>query len=85
MLYRELGRSEEALAAADRALARVYGPRRLRVLDVKASVLEAAGDRAAARAALEEAVAFAGTLPAAQQNERAVGRLQARLQKLGAE
>ncbi|HET6921706.1 MAG TPA: hypothetical protein VFI16_01035, partial [Anaeromyxobacteraceae bacterium] len=27
VLHRELGRSEEALAAADRALARVYGPR----------------------------------------------------------
>jgi tetratricopeptide (TPR) repeat protein len=85
LLYQELGRSREALAAADRALDRVYGPRRLRVLDVKASVLEAAGDRASARAALEEAVAFAGTLPAAQRNERAVGRLQARLQKLGGE
>jgi len=84
-LHQELGRSKEALAAADRALALVYGPRRLRVLDVKASILEAGGERAAARAALEEAVAFAGTLPAAQRNERAVAGLQARLQKLGGE
>ncbi len=85
LLYQELGHSEEALAAADRALARVYGPRKLRVLDVKASILEAAGDRPAARGVLEEAVALAGALPPAQRNERAVARLQARLQKLGAD
>jgi tetratricopeptide (TPR) repeat protein len=85
LLYKELGRPEEGLAAADRALARVYGPRRLRVLDVKGSILEATGDGPAARAALEEAVAFGAALPPAQRNERAVAHLQARLQKLGGE
>lgn len=82
VLYRELGRQKEALAAADRALARVYGPRRLRVLDVKASIHEAAGDRPAARAALEEALRFAAVLPAPQRNEQAVSRLSDRLRKL---
>ncbi len=82
VLYRELGRQKEALAAADRALARVYGPRRLRVLDVKASIHEAAGDRPAARAALEEALRFAAALPAAQRNEQAVSRLSDRLRQL---
>ena len=75
----------EALAAADRALARAYGPRRLRVLDVKASILEARGDRAGAKAVLEDAVAFGAALPPAQRSEPAVSRLQARLQKLGGE
>jgi tetratricopeptide (TPR) repeat protein len=85
LLYREMGRFEDALAAADRALARVYGPRRLRVLDVKASIHEARGDRPAARAALQEALRFAATLPAAQRNERSVSLLSARLGKLGDE
>lgn len=81
-LYRQLGRQDEALAAADRALARVYGPRRLRVLDVKASILEAGGDRPGARAVLEEALRFAAALPAAQRNERAVSLLADRLRGL---
>ncbi|HZY02175.1 MAG TPA: tetratricopeptide repeat protein [Anaeromyxobacteraceae bacterium] len=85
LLYLEAGRFDDALAAADRALARVYGPRRLRVLDVKSSILEARGDRPGARAVLEEAVAFAAGLPPAQRNERAVARLEARLQRLGGE
>ncbi len=85
VLYLELGRFDQALAAADRALARVYGPRRLRVLDVKSSILEAKGDRPGARAVLEEALAFAAALPPAQRNESAASRLQARLQKLGGE
>ncbi|HEU4385709.1 MAG TPA: tetratricopeptide repeat protein [Anaeromyxobacteraceae bacterium] len=85
VLFRELGRYDQALAASDRALSRVYGPRRLRVLDQKASILEAKGDRAGARAALEEAVAFGAALPPAQRNEGATSRLQARLQKLAGE
>lgn len=84
-LYLEQGRHQEALAAAERALARAYGPRRLRVLEVKASIQEAAGNRAAARATLEDALAFDAALPPAQRNERAVAMFQARLQKLGGE
>lgn len=66
ILYREMGRDADALAAADRALSRAYGPRKLRVYDLKASVLERGGDRAALEATLEEAVGYAGSLPEAQ-------------------
>jgi len=82
MLYLELGRSDEALAANGRALALAYGPRKIRVLTQRASILEAKGDGAGARQALEEAIAYAGTLPKAQQNPRAVQRLEARLKKM---
>jgi thioredoxin-like negative regulator of GroEL len=50
------GRTGEALAAIDRALALAYGPRRLRLFDLKARILEKRGDGAAARAALEQGV-----------------------------
>jgi len=70
MLYKELGESGEALAAADRALARAYGPRKLRVYDLKASILERQGDAAARRATLEEAVRFGETLPDPQRKGR---------------
>jgi Flp pilus assembly protein TadD len=79
----ELQRLDDALAANGRALQLAYGPRKLRVLTQRATILERRGDKAGARAALEEAIAFAGTLPASQRNPRAVERLEAQLRKLG--
>jgi len=77
-LYRELGRFDEALAASGRALARVYGPRKVRVFEMRAQILEQKGDRAAARGALEEGIAYAATLPESQRPTRLVERMQAR-------
>jgi hypothetical protein len=66
MAAREAGRLGEALAAADRALALGYGPRKLRMYALKASVQAQQGDRAAQRATLESGLAYARALPAAQ-------------------
>ncbi len=63
VLYLELGQPKDALAAAARALALAEGPRRIRVLVLKAQAEEALGDRDAARATLEQAVAEARALP----------------------
>ena len=52
------------------------------MLAQRATILEAKGDGAGARKALQEAIAYAGTLPKAQQNPRLVERLEARLKKL---
>jgi thiol-disulfide isomerase/thioredoxin len=60
--YVALSRWNEAVAASDRALSRVQGPRRLRILRVKAEALEGKGDKAGAITVLEEAVAFARRL-----------------------
>jgi tetratricopeptide (TPR) repeat protein len=83
ILYREMGRHRDAAAAADRALAKAYGPRKLRVYDVKASIQEAQGDRAGLEATLAEAAAFAAALPEAQAGgaRRLVARMRARLEK----
>jgi len=67
--YRDLGRFDEALAATDRALARARGPRKLRIYSTRAAVQEKKGDPAAARRTLDDALAFAATLPRAQQYE----------------
>jgi tetratricopeptide (TPR) repeat protein len=82
ILHLELGQHAEALAACERALARAYGPRKLRVWNQLATVQEARGDAAAARRALEEAVAYAATLPPPQRNPRLVERMQARLARM---
>ncbi len=47
----------EALAAIERALAHVEGPRRMRFLEIKADILGAQGDRAGQLAALEAVLA----------------------------
>ncbi len=56
-VFLELSRLDEASRAVDRALARVYGPRVMRVLAVKADIAKARGDRPGEIAALEQALA----------------------------
>jgi tetratricopeptide (TPR) repeat protein len=66
ILHREMGRNAEALGDADRALERAYGPRKLRVYDLRAGIQKALGDAAGRRATLQAALAHAATLPEAQ-------------------
>lgn len=82
LVLRELGRYDEALAASDRALARAYGPRKLTIYDARATIFEKRGDPATARTVLEEALAYAATLPEPQRPKRLVARLEARLAEL---
>jgi tetratricopeptide (TPR) repeat protein len=79
IVYRELGRYGEALSASDRALEKVYGPRKITVLDARATIFEKAGDAASAKATLEQAIAYAKTLPDSQRPQRAIARLEKRL------
>lgn len=78
--YQALKEWDKALAAADRALLRIYGPRKLRVLDLKAEVLKSKGDLPGARRTLEEAVAFAEALPPGQRSEGRVAGLRKKLE-----
>ncbi len=56
-VYLEMKRLDDADRASDRAVARVYGPRAMRVFALKADIAKARGDRAAEVRALEEALA----------------------------
>jgi hypothetical protein len=82
VIYGELGRYDDALAACDRALAKAYGPRRLRVLETKANIEERKNDRIAARRTIEEALREANALPFPQRSPARVAQLKARLEKL---
>jgi tetratricopeptide (TPR) repeat protein len=75
-----LKRYDTALAASDRALARVYGPRKLRVLAVRADIYKAMGNPAAARKTLEDALAYAEALPAGQRSEQTIASLKKQLE-----
>ena len=77
--YKEMKRWDDALAATDRALALVYGPRKIRVLGTRADVLLARGDKEKARATLEEALATARALPPAQRSDAMLAAIQKRI------
>lgn len=79
----ETGRYDEALAAATRAQKLVYGPRKLRVYSTQADILVKKGDKAAAKAVLGDALAYAKTLPKAQISPRSIKSLEDRIAKLG--
>ena len=79
LVLREMGRYDEALAASDRALAKVYGPRKLTLLDARATIFEKKGDPARAKATLEQAIAYASTLPKSQRPKGLIARIEKRL------
>lgn len=81
LLYRDLGRFDDAHRALDRAFALVYGPRRVRLLETRAGVFEKQGQPDRARAAVAAALATAEALPAPQRSERVVARLRAELER----
>jgi len=59
----DLHRYDEALAAIGRALAKGYGPRKLKLYVLEADILKAKGDAAGSRRALDDAAACAAALP----------------------
>ncbi|HEX7152009.1 MAG TPA: tetratricopeptide repeat protein [Thermoanaerobaculia bacterium] len=79
---RALKRYDEALAASDRAMARVYGPRKLTVMSTRADIYADKGDKAGARKTLTEAIAYAKALPPHQRSERRTAQLQKKLEGL---
>jgi tetratricopeptide (TPR) repeat protein len=80
LAYLKMKKLDEALAASDRALPKVTGPRRLSVLQARADILAAKGDAAAAREALQQALAYAEALPPGQRRQ---GTIKALKKKLG--
>jgi thiol-disulfide isomerase/thioredoxin len=82
VIYRELGKYDEGLKAIERALPKCKeGPRRLRLLDTRASLFDKLGNKAARVKTLEEAVAYAKKLPKAQVSEKRIAALEASLAK----
>ncbi len=81
-IYRAARRYDDALAAVDRALGKVYGPRALRLYDLKADMLVDKGDRAGARKTLDRALAIARALPPAQQRASTIAALEKKLRSV---
>jgi tetratricopeptide (TPR) repeat protein len=78
--YLRMKKLDDALAASNRALPRVTGPRRLSVLQTRADIFTAKGDTAASRETLEQALAYAEALPAGQRREGVIKALRKKLE-----
>jgi tetratricopeptide (TPR) repeat protein len=79
LIYNAMKEYDKALAASDRAMALVYGPRKLGVLSVRTDIFTGKGDAKAARETVEEAVRYAKSLPEGQRSERRIAALEKRL------
>ena len=83
ILYRELGRFDEALAASRRALDLAYGARKLRIFDTRADIYTKMGDPAAAKRTLGEGLAYADSLPRSQRPEAFIAQLRKKAAAIG--
>lgn len=83
LVYLELGKLDDALAANNRALQLVYGPRTLRILDNRAEIFRRMHRDAEARQTLERALATAKALPPGQRSPRTIARFEKKLAELG--
>jgi tetratricopeptide (TPR) repeat protein len=79
MAYKAMKRYDDALAASDQALARVYGPRKILIWNNRADIYAAKGDLPAAREALQEALHAAEELPPGQRSENQIASLKKKL------
>jgi tetratricopeptide (TPR) repeat protein len=77
--YKEMKEYDKALAASDRALAKIYGPRKLSVLTTRADIFVAKGDPKAARETIAQAIDYAKSLPEGQRSERRIASLEKKL------
>jgi len=84
VLYRELGRHDDALVSSRRALDLAYGARKLRIYDTRADIYTKMGDPAAAKRTLDEALAYADTLPESQQPKAFMAQLKKKAAAIGA-
>lgn len=78
-VYKAMKDYPRALEANSRALDLVYGPRQLRVLDVRADIQLAMGDNGNARSTLEKAILVAEGMPKSQRSPRAINNFKKKL------
>jgi tetratricopeptide (TPR) repeat protein len=79
LIYNAMKDYDKALAASDRALPLVYGPRKLSVLSVRVDIYTDKGDTKAARETMVQAIEYAKSLPEGQRSERRIAALEKRL------
>jgi len=84
LAYKALKQWDKALAASDVAMSKAYGPRKLSFYTARSDMYVGKGDKDAAIKTLEDAIAYANTLPDGQRNKNTIPSLQKRIDKLKA-
>ena len=79
----QIGKLDEALASAQRAVGLIYGPRKGRALTLVADIHKARGDRKAERAARKATVAFYASLPPGHRSPKAEAAARTALAAVG--
>jgi thiol-disulfide isomerase/thioredoxin len=75
LVYFRAGKLDDALAAIDRALAKVYGPRSVELYLLKARIQQAKADAAGVQKTMDQAMSVAASLPAAQRRDDMIERI----------
>jgi len=84
LAYKAMKKWDEALAASTRALENAYGPRRITILNARADIHTGRGDAAGARQTVQDALAFAQSLPDGQRSDATIANLEKKLAALAA-
>ena len=80
--YKAMQRWDAALAASDRAVKRVYGPRRVTVLTSRADIYKGKGDLVMVKKTLQEALTVAEAMPPGQRSEGTITSLKKKIDAL---
>lgn len=83
LAYKAMGRYDDALAAAQVALEKAYGPRKIGIYRTRADIFLAMGDKTAARTTVEDAIRYAKALPSGQRSDSAIASLEKKLTAIG--
>jgi tetratricopeptide (TPR) repeat protein len=77
--YRAARRFDDSIAASDRALKLAYGPRKIGIYRSRVATYLAKGDKTSARKTMEEAIAYAQSLPGEQVSEAMIASMKKQL------
>jgi len=83
VVYLDLKKYDEALAASDKALTLAYGPRKLGFYTTRANIYVARGDSVSARGTLEKGIKEGEALPDGQRPNRTITSMKKRLADMG--
>lgn len=78
-VYKAMQRWDDALAASNRAVKRVYGPRRIGVLTTRADIYKGMNDTVMVKKTLQEALTAAEALPPGQRSESTIASLKKKI------
>ena len=82
LVYKTMGKYDEALAATARALAHAYGPRKIGILRNRSDIFALKGDKENAKKTLEEAIRYAEGLPKEQVGPAVIASLKKKLEAM---